>query len=58
MEFEASLEPNTYRVRHLRDSDENHTYHIGPEADAGGEYEIELVVQKIGKTAMEPVQRG
>jgi hypothetical protein len=43
------LQPNTYRVRHLRDNDENYTYHIGPEAHAGGGYEIELVVQKIDK---------
>jgi hypothetical protein len=48
-EFEASLQPNTYRVRHLRDNDENYTYHIGPEAHAEGGYEIELVVQKIDK---------
>jgi SAM-dependent methyltransferase len=48
-EFEASLQPNTYRVRHLRDNDENYTYHIGPEAHAGGAYEIEVVVQKIEK---------
>jgi tetratricopeptide (TPR) repeat protein len=46
-EFEASLRPNTYRVRHLRDSDENYTYGVGPEAHSGGGYEIELVVQKI-----------
>jgi SAM-dependent methyltransferase len=46
-EFEESLEPNTYRVRHLRDNDEGYTYDIGPEAHSGGGYEIELVVQKI-----------
>jgi SAM-dependent methyltransferase len=46
-EFEASLQPNTYRVRHLRDSDENYTYEIGPEIHSGGGYEIEIVVQKI-----------
>jgi SAM-dependent methyltransferase len=46
-EFEASLRPNTYRVRHLRDSDENYTYEIGPEIHSGGGYEIELVLQKI-----------
>jgi SAM-dependent methyltransferase len=46
-EFEASLRPNTYRVRHLCDSDENYTYGVGPEAHSGGGYEIELVVQKI-----------
>ena len=46
-EFETSLRPNTYRVRHLRDNDEGYTYEIGPEAHSGGGYEIELVVQKI-----------
>jgi SAM-dependent methyltransferase len=46
-EFETSLQPNTYRVRHLRDNDEGYTYGIGPEAHSGGGYEIELVVQKI-----------
>jgi SAM-dependent methyltransferase len=46
-EVEASLRPNTYRVRHLRDNDEGFTYDIGPEAHSGGGYEIELVVQKI-----------
>jgi SAM-dependent methyltransferase len=46
-EFEASLRPNTYRVRQLRDSDENYTYEKGPEEHSGGGYEIELVVQKI-----------
>jgi len=48
-EFEISLEPNTYRVRHLRDNDEDYTYDIGPDAHPGGAYEIELVVQKIEK---------
>jgi hypothetical protein len=44
---QASLRPNTYRVRHLRDSDENYTYEMGPEIHSGGGYEIELVLQKI-----------
>ena len=48
-EFETSLEPNSYRVRHLRDNDEGYTYDIGPQAHAGGAYEIEIVVQKIAK---------
>jgi SAM-dependent methyltransferase len=48
-EFETSLEPNSYRVRHLRDNDEGYTYEIGPQAHAGGAYEIEIVVQKIAK---------
>ena len=48
-EFEESLEPNTYRVRHVRDNDDNYTYETGPQAHSGGGYEIELVVQKIKK---------
>jgi SAM-dependent methyltransferase len=48
-EFETALAPNTYRIRHLRDNDEDYTYRIGPEAHAGGGYEIELVVEKIMK---------
>jgi SAM-dependent methyltransferase len=52
-EFEASLPPNTYRVRHLRDNDENYTYEIGPEIHSGGGYEIEIVVQKIAPPAWE-----
>ncbi|MGH7091425.1 MAG: methyltransferase domain-containing protein, partial [Stellaceae bacterium] len=43
-EFEEALEPNSYRVRHLRDGDEEYTYDIGPERHAQGAYEIELVV--------------
>jgi len=46
-EFEISLRPNTYRVRHLRDSDDGYTYESGPEVHAGGGYEIEFVIQKI-----------
>ena len=50
-EFENSLRPNTYRIRHLRDSDEKYTYEIGPEIHSGGGYEIEIVVQKIDPPA-------
>lgn len=46
-EVEAALAPNTYRVRHLQDNDDGYTYGVGPQAHAGGCYEIELVVQKI-----------
>ncbi|HEX9536338.1 MAG TPA: methyltransferase domain-containing protein [Stellaceae bacterium] len=48
-EFEASLRPNTYRVRYLRDNDEGFTYDIRPEEHSGGGYEIEVVVQKIAR---------
>ncbi len=63
-EFETSLRPNTYRVRHLRDNDQAYTYGIGPEAHSGGGYEIELVVQKIAPPEWElagppdPLQDG
>lgn len=46
-EFEESLEPNTYRIRHLRDNDKDYDYACGPNVHACGRYEIELVVQKI-----------
>jgi SAM-dependent methyltransferase len=48
-EFEESLEPNTYRIRHLRDNDGDYSYNVGPEVHAAGGYEIELVVQKIDR---------
>lgn len=44
--FEKALEPNGYRVRHLRDGDTGYSYDIGPERHADGQYEIELVVEK------------
>ncbi len=46
-EFEDSLEPNTYRVRHLYDNDRDYQYELGPEKPNPGRSEIELVVQKI-----------
>jgi hypothetical protein len=46
-EFEASLPPNGYRVRHLADNDLGYLYQIGTEQHAAGCYEIELVVEKI-----------
>jgi SAM-dependent methyltransferase len=46
-EFEEALEPNTYRVRHLRDNDDGYNYAIGPERHADGAYEIELVIEKL-----------
>jgi len=50
-EFEEALEPNIYRVRHLRDNDQGYSYQIGPEHHAAvtGSYEIELVIQKIAR---------
>jgi SAM-dependent methyltransferase len=46
-EFEGSLPPNGYRVRHLVDNDLGYLYDIGAEQHAAGCYEIELVVEKI-----------
>jgi SAM-dependent methyltransferase len=45
-EFEEALEPNTYRVRHLRDGDDDYSYSMGPEGHPAGRYEIELVIEK------------
>jgi SAM-dependent methyltransferase len=46
-EFEESLPPNGYRVRHVFDNDLGYLYEIGPERHAAGSYEIELVIEKI-----------
>jgi SAM-dependent methyltransferase len=46
-EFEESLLPNTYRIRHLRDNDAGYLYAIGPGDHPAGCYEIELVIEKI-----------
>jgi O-methyltransferase len=48
-EFEESLEPNSYRIRLLRDNDQNYRYSRGPDEHAAGCYQIELVIQKIQK---------
>ena len=47
MRIEEALPPNTYRLRHLIDSDFSYTYSVSPEHHPGGCYEIELVIQKI-----------
>jgi len=46
-EIEATLLPNSYRLRHLADNDFGYDYGVGPEQHAGGCYELELVIQKI-----------
>jgi SAM-dependent methyltransferase len=46
-EFEESLQPNSYRVRHLCDNDLWFDYHLGPDKHSFGCYEIELVIEKI-----------
>jgi SAM-dependent methyltransferase len=45
-EFEAALEPNSYRVRHLRENDQGYRYELGAEMHPAGCYEIELVIEK------------
>lgn len=46
-EIEQSLQPNSYRVRWLRDNDDDFLYSLPPEQHSAGCYEIELVLQKI-----------
>jgi SAM-dependent methyltransferase len=46
-EIEDSLEPNSYRVRYLQESDFGFDYSIGPGTHSEGEYQIECVIQKI-----------
>lgn len=46
-EFYATLPINSYRVRHLRENDEGHSYSDAPEVHGLWLYEIELVIQKL-----------
>ena len=46
-EIEESLYPNTYRIVHLRDNDDDFMYDISPERHSSGCYEIECVIRKI-----------
>ncbi len=46
-DIEASLLPNSYRVRHLADNDLDFDYTIPPERHSGGCYEIEMVIEKL-----------
>lgn len=45
--IEHALPVNTYRIRHLQDNDEGHTYGVPVEIHADGQYDIELVCQKL-----------
>lgn len=47
MIVEEALPPNSYRVRLLQDCDKDFDYSIPPEQHSRGEYQIELVLQKI-----------
>jgi SAM-dependent methyltransferase len=46
-EVEESLPPNAYRIRLLHDCDFDYDYSIPPERHSGGEYQVELVIEKI-----------
>lgn len=46
-EFEDSLPVNSFRVRHMHDNDLGHDYSTPFEEHSKGEYEIELVIQKL-----------
>lgn len=48
-EIENALDPNSYRVVHLRDNDDDFDYSRGPDVHSGGCYEIELVLKKINQ---------
>ena len=50
-EVEASLPPNSYRLRHLVDNDAGYDYALPPGRHSGGCYEIELVIEKIAPPA-------
>ena len=47
LDIEETLEPNSYRLRHLADNDMHFDYAIPPEKHSGGCYEIELVIERI-----------
>ena len=47
LDIEETLEPNSYRLRHLADNDTDFDYSIPPEKHSGGCYEIELVIERI-----------
>lgn len=46
-EFEDSLRLNSFRVRHLQDNDKGHDYSLTVDIHSPGQYEIELVIEKI-----------
>lgn len=46
-EFELALSINSFRVRHLQDNDKDHDYNQSETEHSKGQYEIELVIQKL-----------
>lgn len=47
--FDSALEPNTYKIRHLRENDDGYDYSIDPDNHSVGCFEFEIVVEKIKK---------
>lgn len=47
LEFEISLPKNSYRVRHLQENDKGHDYLQPAEEHSKGQYDIEVVIQKL-----------
>lgn len=50
-DVEGALLPNSYRLRHLSDNDNDFDYTLSPEHHSGGCYELELVLEKIATPA-------
>jgi SAM-dependent methyltransferase len=46
-EIEDALPINSYRIRHLHENDDGHIYGVPVEIHASGEYEIEVVLEKL-----------
>lgn len=46
-EIEKSLDPNSYRVIYLRDCAAEYDYNVPPDVHSSGEYQLEVVLQKI-----------
>lgn len=46
-EIEDSLEVNSFRIRHLKENDAGHVYADPPEVHGKGQYELEIVVEKL-----------
>src|ERR1035437_5555824 len=46
-EIEDSLPINSYRIRHLLENDTDHIYGVPVEIHASGNYEIEIVLEKL-----------
>lgn len=47
MDIELALEPNSYRIRHMADHDEDFVYTRTPDQHPVGNFSIEVVLEKI-----------